>query len=448
MAEDMFATVTNTIQQEMNKIMKTEIGKFQKEFEPKMNEVILKCQNDLDGIVNKYNEKRKKIADKMDDNLNRQANDRMTELRTKLDLEVGKIEKELFNDPKSLLKQITEERKKLEYQRQTMKEETKNWGSNEKKIAKYLGFGHFEDNKSNENNIQSPPLKKRKLNSQNAQAIKGLDEDDELEDNHNKKECNQRGEDWITINVDGRIFGTYRSTLTQVKGSILALMFGMRSDMVHSDSNGVYYLDRNSSIFATVLEILRRRGVMPSNFELTPELQAELMELGLYKAFFRDEFEQQALLLGASNEGIGKLCFQTFRSKSSSSSNYIKWDIKGLQSGKVSTYFQINHIDKSEIIIKTAGWYRLVSRIVINTDTGSYAAIVVNGDNKHYNYNSGYSSQYYKSYNFNEILKFKKGDKIKIYTSHTAYAEETSSYLCLETIPSNILPQIGVYKST
>ena len=100
------------------------------------------------------------------------------------------------------------------------------------------------------------------------------------------------------------------------------------------------------------------------------------------------------------------------------------------------------------MIIRKKGWYRLVLRIVIHTNSGHHVTIMINGSHKYYCYHYGYSRNYYKTYNFNEIINFNKNDKIKIYASKAAYCEPTSSYLCLETIPSDLLSEIGVYNST
>ena len=50
--------------------------------------------------------------------------------------------------------------------------------------------------------------------------------------------------DWISLNVGGTLFGTTRSTLVSVPGSLLANMFDPESDMPPArQENGAYLID-------------------------------------------------------------------------------------------------------------------------------------------------------------------------------------------------------------
>eukprot|EP01133_Synstelium_polycarpum_P011992 gene11992-14008_t len=62
--------------------------------------------------------------------------------------------------------------------------------------------------------------------------------------------------EWVTLNVGGRMFSTTRSTLLKDKDSMLAKMFGESWDST-KDSNGSYLIDRSPEYFAPIINFLR-----------------------------------------------------------------------------------------------------------------------------------------------------------------------------------------------
>ena len=82
-----------------------------------------------------------------------------------------------------------------------------------------------------------------------------LDHDEE-ETNGNKNKPKEKisDEDFITIKVDDRTFRTYRGTLTQVKGSFIAKLFGAHQHVIHKDNDCVYYLNYNPDTFTVSLD--------------------------------------------------------------------------------------------------------------------------------------------------------------------------------------------------
>jgi len=69
-------------------------------------------------------------------------------------------------------------------------------------------------------------------------------------DNHGKEN------EWVTLNVGGRIFSTTRSTLTKDRDSMLASMFGDSWNSA-TDASGSYMIDRTPEYFAPILNYLR-----------------------------------------------------------------------------------------------------------------------------------------------------------------------------------------------
>ncbi|CAL4176138.1 unnamed protein product, partial [Meganyctiphanes norvegica] len=67
--------------------------------------------------------------------------------------------------------------------------------------------------------------------------------------------------DWVTINVGGRLFATTRATLTTKEpNSMLAKMFSHEFSNLHPscrDANGAYLIDRSYSYFEPLINYLR-----------------------------------------------------------------------------------------------------------------------------------------------------------------------------------------------
>ena len=101
--------------------------------------------------------------------------------------------------------------------------------------------------------------------------------------NAEKKKMNAvvvRDDDIINLNVGGQKFTTTRSTLCQVKDSLLASMFSGRwEDSVPRDQDGNVFFDHNPKYFGLILDYLRAKKVAspenPAPLPNVPEDQVE-----------------------------------------------------------------------------------------------------------------------------------------------------------------------------
>ena len=74
-----------------------------------------------------------------------------------------------------------------------------------------------------------------------------------------RKECASLGEkERVVLNIGGRRFETFRSTLLQHSGSLLETMFSDRNrDLLKPDKFGEYFFDRDSTCFEVILNYFR-----------------------------------------------------------------------------------------------------------------------------------------------------------------------------------------------
>jgi len=79
------------------------------------------------------------------------------------------------------------------------------------------------------------------------------------DNNNNKQKHNIKEEERIILNVGGRIFETYRSTLqNSFRNSLLCTMFSERNrDLLIPNSRGEYFFDRSSDLFDYILNAYR-----------------------------------------------------------------------------------------------------------------------------------------------------------------------------------------------
>jgi len=72
--------------------------------------------------------------------------------------------------------------------------------------------------------------------------------------------------DWITLNVGGRLYETTRLTLVACPDSLLANMFSLESSRpaaaVSTDTHGAFKIDADPDIFGILLNWLRRNKLM------------------------------------------------------------------------------------------------------------------------------------------------------------------------------------------
>ncbi|XP_019614462.1 PREDICTED: BTB/POZ domain-containing protein KCTD6-like [Branchiostoma belcheri] len=100
----------------------------------------------------------------------------------------------------------------------------------------------------------------------------------------------------VPLNVGGRRFSTFLSTLLRHEDSMLAAMFSGRHQ-VEKDKDGCYFIDRDGGAFAHILEFLRHGKLPPPN--LAREVYTEAQYFGLQVladklAQFRDVREEIA----------------------------------------------------------------------------------------------------------------------------------------------------------
>ena len=86
--------------------------------------------------------------------------------------------------------------------------------------------------------------------------------------------------DIIHLNIGGQRLSTTRSTLCQVEGSFLALMFSGRWDSTHNRGNdGAVFLDYNPEFFVPILNYLRAKKISTTeNPALPPKLPNDQLE--------------------------------------------------------------------------------------------------------------------------------------------------------------------------
>ena len=127
--------------------------------------------------------------------------------------------------------------------------------------------------------------------------------------------------DHIVIKIDDRTFTSTRGTLTQVKGSFIAKLFGAHHDMMYRDEEGAYYLNCNPDTFAKVLDVLRNKGSVGADFKMTHGLYTMLLQFGILNKFFPN-FDASTLSLSDQSMTDYHVVFKSYRSTANKSTNY------------------------------------------------------------------------------------------------------------------------------
>lgn len=89
-----------------------------------------------------------------------------------------------------------------------------------------------------------------------------MDNEDRGSSNQNiskseNKEC-RKGSERVVLNVGGKKFETYASTLLKFPESLLGIMFHERNEHLRKpDANGEYFFDRSPILFESVLNFYR-----------------------------------------------------------------------------------------------------------------------------------------------------------------------------------------------
>eukprot|EP01084_Bolivina_argentea_P166049 288375_1 len=372
----------------------------------------------LEETMNIYTQKQNQLGKRMSEMITK----KVTESNRKIRNEISMINDELFNDPKQLYEKIKKATTELEKTQKDFNKEKQIWLKDEKRISEWLG-------------------KPTELKDDNKEGF---------------------GSDFITIKVDERTFRTYRKTLTQVEGSKIAKLFsGTCEDKqlipAKDKSNMFYTVNYNGETFAQVLEILRNKGKI--DFDITAALHVALVEFGILNRFF-PSFNSNSLVSVSNSTDSNSLLanmkgyhvvFEVYRSTALANSYYPKWNKKILSSTeKKEDYvenWQLNPQDESEIMFLKTGYYRITFRFAINYSSHAYVQMYVDGSGTDVCYRYAASANNIRSYYFNDIRQFTEGQKLKFYVSTaTMYAEEQSTYLCIERIPENILPSVGIWQ--
>jgi hypothetical protein len=101
-----------------------------------------------------------------------------------------------------------------------------------------------------------------------------------------------RPNDFIPLNVGGRMMAAKRSTLCQIEGSVLATKFSeVTEDNLDRDENNNIFLDLNPKYFSIILDYLRAKSIQPTNVPF-PKLKPEEIR----------PFSELAIQLGLENE--------------------------------------------------------------------------------------------------------------------------------------------------
>jgi len=457
------ATVMSSFEDKLTKKSEESFKKHVTAYKEELDKLEEANKKSLDEAITDYNSKREKLDNKLNSNVNKlvsnvekNINSKISAAKDQMDARLAQIDDELFNDPNKLYQKILNARNDLKKQRDDFKKERKLWDKDDKRCASWLGISYDVDDEINDSKYN------------------GLDDEEPANDAESKPKLKISDNDFIVIKIDDRTFRTYRGTLTQIKGSFIAKLFGAHSDMIHRDTDGAYCLNCDANIFAEVLEILRKRGTMTHDFKMTHKLYAALMEYGILDAFFPAyHISDLGVVKTEKNAKDYHVVFQSWRS-TANKDNYILWNMEHLTNTKsvnnedgkddgkddekkdvedntkadTETYWKLNPNDDSELIIEKPGYYRIVFRCSIYHSSHIYVRILVNGSSKEYCYHYNQSTNRYKSYNFNEVREYKKNDKIKFQCSASAYIEAKGSYFCIERIPDAVSNSIGIWTSS
>jgi hypothetical protein len=100
----------------------------------------------------------------------------------------------------------------------------------------------------------------------------------------------------VILNVGGRRFETYVSTLTQYPDSLLGAMFSERNaELKKPDANGEYFFDRNPEAFEPILQFYRT-GIFSKPQNISRQIMAHELEywqipIDKKVAFYEEDFE-------------------------------------------------------------------------------------------------------------------------------------------------------------
>jgi len=107
-------------------------------------------------------------------------------------------------------------------------------------------------------------------------------------------------EDVVDINIGGRVFTTFKSTLTSPQNSLFTLIFNNKVKII-KDMNGIVFIDRPPKIFDAILDGLRNGILVIPEDEEDKEIFED--EISFYG--FKDHFKQIILQTQDTGKGFG-----------------------------------------------------------------------------------------------------------------------------------------------
>eukprot|EP01083_Nonionella_stella_P278732 947925_1 len=229
-------------QDQLKKSADESLQKYMKTYESQLSGIEKSNDKLMNKSIDEYHKKRDELATKMDEMINKKLADSKRSLESKLQ----EIDDQLFKEPNSLYQKIVTAADAFTQKQKEFEKEKRKWNRDDKRIAAYLGIEfENEESKSTEDDEKEADAALKKI----AETISDSDH--------------------IIIKIDDKTFRTTRGTLTQVKGSFIAKLFGAHHDMIHRDNDGAYCLNCNPDTFAEVLDILRKKGKVTNDFKMT-----------------------------------------------------------------------------------------------------------------------------------------------------------------------------------
>eukprot|EP01084_Bolivina_argentea_P164722 286344_1 len=312
-SEDLLQTVVSQLKDKITKECESSLEEHLQEYKQQLNQLEDANKTELNKTYSEYSKKRDTLNNTLSTNVNKVVtdveknfNDKISVVKTEMEARLAQIDDELFQQPNTLFQKIVNASKDLTNKRDEFENQRRLWDKDDKRCAAWLGISY--------------------------------DIDDEVK--HDEEPANNQRErpqvddkDFIVIKVDDRTFRTYRGTLTQIKGSLIAKIFGAHSDLIHRDSHGAYCLNCNADVFGEVLELLRMnmKGKIPFNFEVSNRLYDTLKEYEIFDALF-PQYNKSGLGLDkiAENKRDFHVVFESWRS-TKCENNYIFWNVRHLK---------------------------------------------------------------------------------------------------------------------
>eukprot|EP00026_Physarum_polycephalum_P004039 Phypoly_transcript_04056.p1 GENE.Phypoly_transcript_04056~~Phypoly_transcript_04056.p1 ORF type:complete len:720 (+),score=149.53 Phypoly_transcript_04056:104-2263(+) len=106
----------------------------------------------------------------------------------------------------------------------------------------------------------------------------------------------------VKLNVGGKLFTTYKSTLMTYPDTMWARMFSSSAEIAKKGPDGEYFLDRNPDLFAIVLEFYRNKALIVPKGTPMEALHNELQ-------FFGIEYEEDDIQIAGEPTHVPVECY-------------------------------------------------------------------------------------------------------------------------------------------